>query len=94
MWPKMKDISIYGYILSLRVFIDENKYISITFVAKSNEHGQRISIRFTSMIFIKRKLLWIFYQFFSSCKKRDLTLSKRSNNVTVMNQLAEQMFQH
>ena len=60
MWSKKKEISICRYILSFRVFADENKYISIEFIAKSVVHRQRISLRFTSMIFNKRKLLWIF----------------------------------
>jgi len=60
MWSKKKEISYCKYILSYRVFADENKYISIEFIAKSVEHRQRISLRFTSMIFNKRKLLWIF----------------------------------
>ena len=60
MWSKKKEISICRYILSFRVFADENKHISNEFIAKSVEHRQRISLRFTSMIFNKRKLLWIF----------------------------------
>ncbi len=65
MWSKMKEISICGYILSFRTFTDRGNYISFRFVVKSVEYRQRVSIRCTSMIFIKEKLQWISYQFFS-----------------------------
>ena len=54
MWSKTKEISICGYILSFRIYMNKRKYILITFVVKSVECRQRISLWYTSMIFIKK----------------------------------------